>query len=63
MDQYECATCQRTLTIEEDEHPLMCCRKPMDKETQREICLQPAHAAHARPMEDEDVCGEFHAGT
>jgi len=26
------------------------------------ICLQPAHAEHVRPMEDEDACDDFRAG-
>ncbi len=62
MDQYECATCQRTVTIVEDDHPPICCGKQMNKKMPREICLQPTHAEHARPMEDEDACDEFRAG-
>jgi len=62
MDQYECMTCRRTATIEEDEQPPICCGKPMNKKMPREICLQPNHAEHARPMEDEDACDEFRAG-
>jgi len=27
-----------------------------------DICTQPAHAEHARPMEDEDACDDFRAG-
>ncbi|MCU0851577.1 MAG: hypothetical protein MUC80_09965 [Candidatus Thermoplasmatota archaeon] len=62
MDEYECATCQRTATIKEDEHLPLCCGKQMKKKMPREICLQPTHAEHARPMEDEDSCDEFRAG-
>jgi len=29
---------------------------------QLDICTQPAHAEHARPMEDEDACDDFRAG-
>jgi len=61
MEQYECITCQRTVTIEDDEHPPLCCGKPMSKKIPREICLQPTHAEHSRPMEDEEACDEFRA--
>ena len=27
-----------------------------------DICTQPAHAEHARPMDEEDVCDEGRAG-
>jgi hypothetical protein len=59
MDQYECMTCRRTVTIEEDKNPPICCGKPMKKNLPREICLQPAQSEHARPMENEDACDEF----
>ena len=62
MNEYECATCRRTATITEDEHAPICCGKTMNRRIPREICLQPTHAEHARPMEDEDACDEFRAG-
>jgi hypothetical protein len=62
MDQYECMTCRRSATIEEDEKTPLCCGKPMKKTVPREICLQPAQSEHARPMEDENACDEFRAG-
>jgi hypothetical protein len=58
---YECVSCHRTATVELSEEPPKCCGKPMRK-IPREICLQPAHAEHARPMEPEDACDEFHSG-
>ena len=58
---YQCQTCQRTATIEEGENIPNCCGKPMEKQT-REICLQPAHSEHARPMEDEEPCNDFRSG-
>jgi hypothetical protein len=58
---YECMSCHRTATVEHTKEPLMCCGKPMQK-VSRDICLQPAHAEHARPMEPEDACDEFRSG-
>jgi len=55
---YECVSCHRTATIEAGDEIPECCGKPMQK-MPREICLQPAHAEHARPMESEDACDEF----
>jgi hypothetical protein len=54
---YECLSCKRTSVGHEDDIP-RCCGRPM-KKIPREICLQPAHAEHARPMEKEDACDEF----
>jgi len=62
MDMYECISCKRTATVQEDKAIPTCCGKPMVKKIPREICLQPTHAEHARPMEDEDACDEFRAG-
>lgn len=58
LKKYECLTCKRTATVEDDVVP-ECCGKKM-KKMPREICLQPAHAEHARPMEKEEPCDEFH---
>jgi hypothetical protein len=63
MYTYECVTCKRTTTISKDKVSPTCCGKAMKKKMPREICLQPTHAEHARPMEDEDACDEFRAGT
>jgi len=57
---YECQTCKRTITVSDDQVP-DCCGKPMTKTT-KDICLQPAHPEHARPMEDEDACDDFRQG-
>ncbi len=43
MDKYECLTCKRTATVEDDTEVPVCCGKKM-KKIPREICLQPAHA-------------------
>ncbi len=58
IETYECVSCHRTATVDQTEESPICCGKPMQK-MPREICLQPAHAEHARPMEAEDACDEF----
>ena len=58
---YQCQSCKRTATVDEGESVPSCCGKPMIK-MPREICLQPDHAEHARPMEEEDACDDFRAG-
>ena len=58
---YQCQSCKRTATVEKSKKIPMCCGKPM-KELPREICLQPAHAEHARPMEDNGPCDDFREG-
>jgi hypothetical protein len=55
---YECLSCKRIAVIETDENPPVCCGKPMRK-IPAEICLQPQHAEHARPMEKDDACDDF----
>lgn len=62
MDEYECVSCKRTEMIEVEAEIPTCCGRRMRKKEQREICLQPAHAEHARPMETETACDEFRAG-
>jgi len=59
---YQCQSCKRTATIEENEQLPTCCGKTMQK-VPKEICLQPAHPEHARPMETEEPCDDFRAGT
>jgi hypothetical protein len=58
---YECLSCHRTAFVQDTHKPPICCGKPMEK-MPREICLQPAHAEHARPMEKDDACDDFRAG-
>ena len=59
--EYECLTCKRTATVEDDSEIPECCGKKMRK-MPREICLQPAHAEHARPMERDEPCDDGRAG-
>lgn len=60
---YECITCNRIISIQKNKNPPICCGKPMKKNMPLEICIQPAHAESARPMEAEDACDDFRAGT
>jgi len=57
---YECENCGKTVKVSNGKTP-ECCDKPM-KKVPLNICIQPAHAEHARPMEDEDACDEGRAG-
>ena len=57
---YKCDNCGKNIKVEKGTNP-ECCGKPM-KKLSMNICTQPAHAEHARPMEDEDSCDDFRAG-
>ena len=57
---YRCEDCDKIVKVSDGEVP-ECCGKPM-KQLPLDICLQPAHAEHARPMDDEDACDDFRAG-
>ena len=57
---YKCEDCGKIIKTTKSENP-KCCNKPM-KKTSLDICTQPAHAEHARPMEDEDACDDFRSG-
>jgi hypothetical protein len=57
---YECENCKKTRTTADKTVP-ECCGKPM-KKLPLDPCIQPAHAEHARSMQDEDACDDFRAG-
>ena len=57
---YKCEHCGKNVKVTDDVTP-ECCGRPM-KKVSLDICTQPAHAEHARPMEDEDACDDFRAG-
>ena len=57
---FECEECGKTIKSTDEKTP-ECCGKPM-KKLPMDICVQPAHSEHARPMENEDACDEFRAG-
>jgi hypothetical protein len=56
---YKCEVCGK-ISLSDKKIP-KCCGKPM-KQLPLDICVQPAHSEHARPMEDEDVCDDGRAG-
>lgn len=58
-ENYKCKNCGKT--IKTDEANPECCGKSMTK-MPLNICIQPAHAEHARPMTDEDACDDGRAG-
>jgi hypothetical protein len=57
---YRCEGCGKTVKVSDGSVP-RCCDKPMRK-LPLDVCLQPAHAEHARPMDDEDACDDGRAG-
>ena len=57
---YKCENCEKTVTVTDGSIP-ECCGKPMRK-MPLDICIQPAHAEHARPMDSEDACDDGRAG-
>ena len=57
---YKCKKCGKKIRVLDGRRPL-CCDTPMEK-IPIDICTQPAHAEHARPMDDEDVCDDGRAG-
>lgn len=59
-EKYECKNCGKIVRVQDGKVP-SCCDKPMAK-LPLDICTQPAHAEHARPMEDEDTCDDGRAG-
>jgi hypothetical protein len=59
---YECQKCKKKKIVPADAAVPTCCGKPM-KQIPVDICLQPDHAEHARPMRDEEPCDDFRAGT
>ena len=57
---YECKNCSKKVTVSDGKTP-SCCGKTMDK-LSLDACIQPPHAEHARPMNDEDACDDGRAG-
>jgi hypothetical protein len=60
VEAYKCEHCGKTVKITKEKIP-HCCGKPM-KKMSLDICTQPAHAEHARPMDDENACDDGRAG-
>ncbi len=57
---YECKECGKIVKKLDGQVP-ECCGKPM-KQLPLDVCLQPAHAEHARPMENDEPCDDGRAG-
>jgi hypothetical protein len=57
---YECENCGKTTKVSDKKAP-ECCGKRM-KKLSLDICTQPAHAEHARPMDPENACDNGRAG-
>lgn len=57
---YKCESCGKTIKSNKVSVP-ECCGKPM-KQLPLNICIQPAHAEHSRPMENEEPCDDGRAG-
>ena len=58
-ENFECKICGKKISSN-DNNP-MCCGKPM-KKIPLDICLQPSHAEHTRPMESEEPCDDGRSG-
>lgn len=61
MTTYQCQSCKKIITVKNKTTVPSCCGKPM-KQVPLDICLQPDHAEHARPMVSQDACDDFRAG-
>lgn len=59
-EEFECKNCGKKIKVSDDKIP-ECCGKQM-KKVSLDICIQPAHAEHARPMENENACDDGRAG-
>ena len=57
---YECEKCGKKVSMSNGDNPY-CCGKRM-KPIPMDVCLQPAHAEHSRPMNDEEPCDNGRAG-
>lgn len=57
---YECKTCGKKIEVSDEAVPI-CCGNTMEQ-IPLDVCIQPAHAEHARPMDEEDACDDGRAG-
>jgi hypothetical protein len=57
---YRCGKCGKTVTVSNGSVP-KCCGKPMEQ-LPLDVCTQPAHAEHARPMEHDEPCDDGRSG-
>jgi hypothetical protein len=59
-ENYKCEICGKTVTVSDGSIP-NCCGKPT-KQLPLDVCTQPAHAEHARPMRHDEPCDDGRAG-
>jgi hypothetical protein len=57
---FKCENCGKKIPVTDGTIP-NCCGKPMTK-MPLDVCIQPAHAEHSRPMEHEDACNNGRSG-
>ena len=57
---YKCETCGKIVKTKDKKIP-MCCEHPM-KMIPVDICLQPSHPEHFRPMDHEEPCDQGNQG-
>jgi hypothetical protein len=62
VEYYQCQTCKKKTIVSEKNKKPSCCGKPM-KKIAVDICLQPDHAEHARPMRQDEPCDDFRGGS
>jgi hypothetical protein len=56
-ESYKCDKCGKITKDMKGKIP-KCCGYPM-KKIPLDICTQPQHAEHSRPMNNEDACDDF----
>jgi len=58
VDYYQCQTCKKKAIVHDKKETPNCCGRPM-KKISVDICLQPDHAEHSRPMNADEPCDDF----
>ncbi|MBN1860679.1 MAG: hypothetical protein JW840_04370 [Candidatus Thermoplasmatota archaeon] len=61
-DYYQCENCKKKILVHDHKKQPRCCGKPM-KKVSMDICLQPDHAEHSRPMATDEPCDDFRGGS
>ena len=60
-ESFKCNKCGNIVKNEGTDIP-KCCGENMEK-IPLDICTQPQHAEHTRPMDEEDACDDFRGGS
>ena len=60
VKKYKCKECGKTTEISGEDVP-ECCGEPMEQ-LPLDVCTQPAHPEHARPMRIDEPCDDGRAG-